>query len=459
MDKNKDKIEEVQTDDITSADTEKKDIKKKIIIISLIVASVVIIGLISWLVVTAIDKGKEVVDGISDSMNNIAENIPSLESDITLESKTTTELETTTEQPTTEEHTTEESTTAIKEIETIDPNTDPFTAVVAGSYTDEEYEYYVKIRTYENGAKRYVYHIDSENKDYEFSKIEEMPEAVAVDIYEKMIADGLIGEIEVTKPVEPTTAPSISNKVTIEDMLDMDKNAALTGEYKKDNVIYASHMILPKIMPVKNEWIEKNYGTQFEFNGIKFFLNKEQQYYYYEQLYGDIHYMTSTSTSIKGYYIKNYYSYRLADYLGFYGTDYALYMNEEALDDGIWELNQSLGREDKMTVDKPYNNNLAYLKQLGWVEVAKEDGITKDWSLESPEGIPARISSSGHISIWIKYEGDEREKTYEFTIEEYNDFVKNKNWKVSTRSGSRGLEGTDPSKWDKYIRKYLVISE
>lgn len=107
MDDNKDKIEEVQADDVASADTEKKIDKKKIIIISSVVASIVVIGLISWFIVTAIDKGKEFVNDVSDSVNNIAENIPSLELEITLENETTTELETTTQQPTTEEPTTE----------------------------------------------------------------------------------------------------------------------------------------------------------------------------------------------------------------------------------------------------------------------------------------------------------------------------------------------------------------
>lgn len=463
MDDNKDKIEEVQTHDITSVDTEKKDNKKKIIIISSIVASVVIIGLISWFIVTAIDKGQEFVDGVSDSVNNIAEKVPSLDLDITLESETTTELETTTEQPTTEE-----PTTAKVEIETIDPNADPFTAVVAGSYTDEDYEYYVKIRTYENGAKRYVYHVDSENKDYEFSKIEEMPEVALLDLAEKLENDGSIiisgggsvvaGDITV---VEPTTkAPTVlTEEEKLANCLEIDKWSYETGYYQKDGV--TTYNIRYKddiVMKAKNEWIKENYGTSFVHNGIEFYWDGVNQLYYWVNKYGSIHYMTSTSTSIIGQYCRNFYSFRIADYLGFYGTDYALYHSEDALNDEIWEL-QGFRGDDKMTVDNPYNNNLAYLKQLGWVEVAKEDGVTKDWSLESPEGIPARISSSGHISIWIKYEGDEREETYEFTIEEYNEFFKNKSWKVSTRSGSRGLEGTDQANWDKYIRKYLVISE
>lgn len=367
--------------------------------------------------------------------------------------------ESTTVATTTEESTTEESSTSKVEIETISPDKDPFTSEVAGSYTDEDYEYYVKIRTYENGAKRYVYHVDSLNKDYEFTNIEELPEDVALDMYEKLVSDGLIGGVVVTKPAEqPTTAPNISNKITIDDMLEMDKNAALTGEYKKNNVIYNSQSILSEIMPIKNNWIKNNYGTQFNFNGIKFLWDNEHQYYYYEKLYGDIHYMTGTTTSIKGHYIKNYYSYRLADYLGFYGTDHAMYMNEKALDDGIWQLNQGFHYEDKTTVGDPSKNNLAYLKQLGWTEEINDTDISKNWSLISPEGIPSHISSNGYISIYIKYTEDKTEKSYEFTIEEYNDFIKNTSWEVRTRSGSRGLEGTDPNTWQKYISKYLVLN-
>ncbi len=387
--------------------------------------------------------------------------VVSEESTTVTETETSTSIEeTTTTTSVTEESITEESTTSKVEIETISPDKDPFTSEVAGSYTDEDYEYYVKIRTYENGAKRYVYHMDSSNKDYEFTDLEELPEEVVLDMYEKMVADGLVGGVVVTKPAEQqTTAPNTSNKVTVDDMLEMDKNAALTGEYRKDNVIYNSQSIISEIMPIKNDWIKNNYGTQFSFNGLKFFWDNEHQYYYYEKLYGDIHYMTSTTSSIKGYYVNNYYSYRLADYLGFYGTDYTMYKNEKALDDGIWQLNQNFHNEDKTTVGDPYKNNLAYLKQLGWTEVINDTDISQNWSIMSPEGIPSYISSSGHITIYIKYEGDKIEKSYKFTIEEYNDFIKNTRWEVCTRSGSRGLEGTDPSTWQKYISKYLVIND
>ena len=265
MDDNKDKVEDVQANDITSVDTEQKDNKKRIIIISSIVASVVIIGLISWFVVTAIDKGKEFVDGVSDSVNNIAENIPSLEWDITLENETTTELEITTQQPTTEEVITEKQTTAKNEIETIDPNTDPFTAVVEGSYTDEDYEYYVKIRTYENGAKRYVYHVDSENKDYEFSKIEEMPEAVALDMYEKMIADGSIISMGVTSTNEPTTT-------------------AQKEEYVK-----------PEISEL--EWLKEKYGNIITTGAGEYIFNEATNSYIRLELERVQHIMTSETTS------------------------------------------------------------------------------------------------------------------------------------------------------------------
>ena len=457
MDEHKEKIEEVQADDVTSVDTEQKNNKKKIIIISSVVASIVVIALISWFVVTAIDKGKEFVSDVSDSVNNIAENIPSLELDITLQSETTTELETTTEQPTTEEPTM----TVKEEIETIDPNADPFTAVVAGSYTDEDYEYYVKIRTYENGAKRYVYHIDSENKDYEFSSIEEMPEAVALDMVEKLEADGSIIIAGVTSTVEPTTtAPKVlTEEEKLARCLEIDKGSYETGYYQKDGVTtYNTRYKDDIVMKAKNRWIKENYGTCFTHNGIEFYWDEANQLYYWIYKYGSIHYMTSTSTSIMGQYYRNLYSFRIADYLGFYGTDFALYHSETALNDEIWEL-QGSRWDAKMTVDNPYENNLTYLRQLGWVDVVEENGVTKDWSLESPEGVPARICENGDIGIYIKYPGDEREQSYYFTIEEYNDFVKNKSWKVSTRSGSRGLEGTDQANWDKYIRKYLVISE
>lgn len=457
MDDNKDKMEDVQADEITSADTEKKDNKKKIIIISSIVASVVIIGSISWFIVTAIDKGQEFVDGVSDSVNNIAENIPSLELEITLENETTTELETTTQQLTTEE-----TTTTKEEIETIDPSTDPFTAVVAGSYTDEDYEYYVKIRTYENGAKRYVYHVDYENKDYEFSKIEEMPEAVALDLVEKLESDGSIIIAGVTSTNEPTTTQKVvTEEEKLEKLLQYDKEDLTYIDNHSSSSCDENDTI---VLNAKNKWIKENFGTSFTHNSIEFAWDEANQAYYWIDYYDEIHYMTSTTTSMTGYYYRNKYAFRIADYLGFYGTDYELYHNEKAFNHDIMMISE-INQGDKMTVDNPYDNNLAYLKQLGWVEDVEVDGEYHHWDLISAEGIPVKVYQDGYLQIYIKYPTDTDYEKYEFTIEEYNEFVATHIWRVSSDTRYSGfgsassVEDAIAQGWTKNITKYLIVEE
>ena len=329
--------------------------------------------------------------------------------------------------------------------------------MVAGSYTDEDYEYYVKIRTYENGAKRYVYHIDSENKDYEFSSLEEMPEAVALDMYDKMVADGSIIIAGVTSTNEPTTTQKV---VTEEEKLEK------LLQYDKEDLTYIDIPSFSRcdendklVLKAKNNWIKENFGTKFTHNGIEFAWDEQYQTYYWVNYYGKIHYMTSTSTSVEEKYYKNRYALRIADYLGFYGTDYELYHDDKAFNKDMMLDNVLSYGEEKMTVSNPCDNNLSYLKQLGWTEVDESDGVSRHWSYESPEGIPASLSQSGFITIYIQYSEDEKEKQYDFTIEEYNDLVNNTNWKICSRSGKSGWASDDQANWTPYIRKYLVISE
>ena len=402
MDNNKEQMEEVQTDDITSADTEKKDNKKKIIIISSIVASVVIIGLISWLVVTAIDKGKEFIDEVSDSMNNITENIPSLELDITLESETTTELEITTEEPTTEEPTTEEPTT--EEPTTEEPTTEEPTTE------------------------------------------------------EPTTEETTIKEPTTTAPKVPTEEDKLNN------LLKMDKGSYKDGYYHEGNsIIFVNRRKDDLVMQAKNKWIKDNYGTSFIHNGIEFCWDETNQSYYWINKYGSIHYMTSTSTSTKGQYYKNFYSYRIADYLGFYGTDFELYHSEDALNDAIYPENMIT--EEKMTVDNMYENNTSYLKQLGWSEDVEVSGEYHFWDFISTEEVPVGLSEDGYITINIKYPTDTKYKKYKFTIEEYNQFVVTHKWIVSSDTSYSGfgsassVEDAIAQGWTKNITKYLIVEE
>ena len=263
-------------------------------------------------------------------------------------------------------------------------------------------------------------------------------------------------EIVITHREEPATKAPV--KLTLEDRLEMDKGSYENGYYKDDKgtMIYINRQRDDDVMQAKNKWIKENFGTSFTHNGIEFMWDDKENAFYRIEQYGNIHYMTSTTTSIEGKYLRKSYSYRIADYLGFYGLDFALYNNEAAFNYEIfiWE-----GRELGMNVSEPYINNLAYLKELGWTEVIEEGDVSKDWKLESPEGVPAKIMTNGDIAIYVKRPDASKETLEYFTIEEYNKFISNNNWIVSSRRGARGFEFEPQENWQKYIRKYVKIND
>ncbi|MBQ2982110.1 MAG: hypothetical protein IJD58_08350 [Lachnospiraceae bacterium] len=435
MDDNKDKVENVQANDITSVDTEQKDNKKRIIIISSIVASVVIIGLISWFIVTAIDKGQEFVNGVSDSMNNIAENIPSLDLDITLESETTTELETTTEQPITEEQTTEESTTV-----------DPLTLAVEGSYTDKvaNYELCTYIRTYENGAIRYVFISPLDGTFYEIDDPNVVPQWVVDDLLEKIEED----EMEVIK--QTTTAPKVPTE---------EERIANLKEWDKERYDCTPNEEIHKL---KIQWLRDNYGDKFTCNGMEFTYDSSYADYIAIEKKNDVHLMTSKTTSIIGYdYYKRRY-YRVAEYLGYYGTDHILYNNTEAFEYAHWIES---GVDEGTTAPNAEAINEGYVKELGWTEDIKVSGEYHFWDFISTEEVPVSIYEDGYLTINIKYPTDTKYNKYKFTIEEYNEFVAIHKWIVSSDTSYSGfgsassVEDAIAQGWTKNITKYLIVEE
>ena len=254
-----------------------------------------------------------------------------------------------------------------------------------------------------------------------------------------------------------TYTSSDNNKkkeLTIEEKLLIDEFAEEGGYYRYNDTIYNAVLFRDEVKQVKDKWIKENFGTNFTYNGITFGWNDEIKEYYWVYKYDTIHYMTSATTSRDEYFCKKMYSYRIADYLGFYGTDSARYHSEDSLDDCNLYADYNA---DFTTVTDVYGNNFGYLSQLGWTEVKSDDGITRDWNMESPEGIPARIKSNGYISVYIQNVGDKNIELTYFTIEEYNEFINNNTWRVSSYSGSRGFAFEEPENMEKYIRKYIIV--
>lgn len=381
---------------------ENKNKKKKIIIIVSVIAGVILIGLTVLGVIKLIEGGKKIAKEVDKFAENIEENKPVIDLGDKIDEivSNVSDGEEETEKIT--EKITEEATEEFTEPETEAP-TEPVTEAPTEAPTSPEYDY-----TFE----------------------------------------------EVIITIQPTTKAPLSEEEKLAQQFKWDKGSFGTDFYQEGNTsIFINRSKDDAVMQAKNAWIKENFGTSFTYNGYEFGWSETNQVYYWVYKYGNIHYMTSTSTSILGQYYRNFYSYRIADYLGFYGTDFVGYQNEASLNDEIfiWQ-----DREEKMSVENPEANNVAYLKQLGWTEAVEDDGVDRMWEYESPEGVSAYVWDDGYIAIYVKYPEDEKENLCYFTIEEYNELVNNTNWTVHSQSGKFGW-GDDPSDWKPFIKRYLVI--
>ena len=251
----------------------------------------------------------------------------------------------------------------------------------------------------------------------------------------------------------PTTEKKEKAPLTLEEKLLVDEMADENGEYKYNGYTERISYYSDEIMAAKNKWIKENFGTSFTFNGIDFKWSEENQLYFWVQIERKLYYMTSTTTYRDEYCCHEYYSYRIADYLGFYGTDSVRYLSEDSLNDRImlWNYDPYYA-----TVTDIYENNLKYLLQLGWTQVYDEGDVEKDWSLESPEGVPANLCGDGRIALYMVYPG-EKETTYYFTINEFNELLNNNEWRIGTRTGARGWAFEAEEDLQKYIRKYVIV--
>ena len=251
-----------------------------------------------------------------------------------------------------------------------------------------------------------------------------------------------------------TSGSNQKKELTIQEKLLIDEFANEEGRYKYNDMNYNRWSFKDEVLEQKNKWIKEKFGTNFTHNGITFGWNEELKAYYWVDKYDTIHYMTSTSTYREEYFCKKNYSLRIADYLGFYGTDSPRYHNEDSLYDSasVTDFNAQF-----KTVTDAYANNAKYLTELGWIEVVSDDEVARHWDFDTPEGLPASIESNGYISMYIKHSGDEKETLTYFTIEEYNEFVSNNTWKVSSYRGAIGFSYEPQENWSKFIRKYVIV--
>lgn len=205
----------------------------------------------------------------------------------------------------------------------------------------------------------------------------------------------------------------------------------------------------------KIQWLRENYGDSFTCGGREFNYSSSYEDFVVKEKTGDIHIMTSTSTSTLGYNYINRRYYRVAEYLGYYGTDHALYGNEEAFE-----------YMEYFVTDKDYGStepnvvaiNEAYVKELGWTE-KPADETANNWTLMTTEGVPVTINADGYIKIYILYPDTELD-SYLFTIEEYKELVSTYKYYIRTRTSEHYFAGSyTGTSYTDYIYAYATIDE
>lgn len=330
------------------------------------------------------------------------------------EDETTDKKESETEETSTEQ----ETTTAKPEIETIDPSADPFTAEPEGTFVDSPYEMYVQLREYENGAKRYVYHSKSKDKDYEFSSIEAMPEDVVMDMIDQMYEDGVIVSVGVTSNGSSVTEPTTEKPTT------------------------------PYVKPDVDEftWIRQKYGDVIEWGvGDPFVFNAEWNTYVRKNdTYGcfEYHVMDSETTS------KEVKVYRLE------WLNIVQYAKSQGYETGKPQQVDDIIERDNNRYDENYHlfdidveeNNLNYLDSI-IVSKSNNAGRVEYWDYVTSHGLYIGLSA-GYITMWVTNPGETQAQEQEFTIEEYYDFVNNKEYEVVTYDTEESfINGTFPARY------------
>ena len=447
----------------------KKNNKKKIIIIASVIAGVILIGVTVFGVLKLIEGGKKIADEVDKFAENIEDNNPVIDLEDKIDeivsnvSDDEEETEEVTEKVT--EEVTEEATEPLTEAATEAP-TEAQTEAPQIDYANVDWwaimGQVMEASNYEAIDWSLVFDamVRSEGKDEtdrelilnEYKKADNF-DSIDWTAKDTSFVGPSFGEEVVITTTQPATKPE-SNKTTTEEMLLMDEFADENGFYNDENGTCYVGSLKKELLPMKEQWIKENFGTSFTHNGVEFGWDEENGYYWIRKV-GEIHYMTSTSTYRTEYNCRKVFSYRIADYLGFYGTDSVRYHSEASLNDSmfIWS-----SETDFCTVTDVYANNFKYLSELGWVEaVHPDDDISRSWTLESPEGIPAYMYEDGHLAIYVLYPGDEKEKLCYFTIEEYNELVQNNNWRIGSYSFSSGFEFEPQEDWQKHIKKYVII--
>lgn len=457
----------------------KKNNKKKLIIIIAVAAGILLIGVTSFFVARLINGGKKLAKEVNKVVEKIEENTIAIElgnntnenpSDASSdEEKNESSTEKLTEEVT--EEATEAETESVTEVETEAPTEAPAKAPAMPQIDYDNVDWFAVLDQvfladnvdeldWEAITNVLINNSQPTGNEREIllNEIKKSDNYDSIDWNAKYepgeIVTGNYEEVIITN--QPTTEAVLSEEDKLAQQLKWDKGSYGKNYYQEENkTIYINRTKDDIVMQTKNAWIKENFGTSFTYNGYEFGWDETNQLYYWVYKYGNIHYMTSISTSILGQYYRNFYSYRIADYLGFHGTDYIGYHNEESLKDEIFILD---GMEEKMTVENPEANNVAYLKQLGWTDVVEDDGVDRWWEYESPEGVPAYVWEDGYIAVYVRYPEDSKENLCEFTIEEYNDLINNTNWTIHSQSGKFGWGDEDQSEWEPFIKKYLVIS-
>jgi len=243
-----------------------------------------------------------------------------------------------------------------------------------------------------------------------------------------------LGTYIVTQSGEPVTTQSEEDKRN--KRIEMDKTEYY---YTPDKELHQE----------KIQWLRNKYGDKFTCNGKEFVYDDYYSDFVVYEKRGNIHYMTSPSTSTIGYWYYKIRYYRVAEYLGYYGAEHPLYNNEEAFNYKYW-IDSDI--DEGRTVENAEGNNEAYLISLGWEKSSTE--ILDNWEFMSKEGVPVAVYESGYLNLYIMYPGSGDIEECRMTIEEYNEFINKYDFRVGEQTRHHTVAGMD---WGKSSYKYVVV--
>lgn len=180
----------------------------------------------------------------------------------------------------------------------------------------------------------------------------------------------------------------------------------------------------------KVQWIRDNYGDCFKVAGINFVYDEASNNYVSNIIQAELHYIIDGSTYEIGTAYYQYCYYKLADYLGYYGTDCIQYGNDAAFN--YFYILYENG--PMQTHENVYEHNIEFFINLGCERYVGDEEKRYAYDFITPEGVPIKIDENGFILYWIQYSDQDSYSMVRHTLSEYYEFVASYRWSYTIRN-------------------------